>query len=221
MRQPYPYSAQDVLQLEDQGHVGRRKKPRAQREENRSSPTGMARNANAARSASCEARFIAAGAAGCRRETTHQRGQRDVGRAEWARAGPGCCHMLPKRAVTALQAHKKGQAAERLAAGTAWQHNNLVFCHEDGRMYTSDDEAGRHSATGTPTRDGTPRSLPVQQRRSAPGDQRHRGPQVHPSDRDRIPAGGRARHPRRGDRYGQRFGDPGEGDNQYGTSEAS
>ena len=46
--------------------------------------------------------------------------------------------MLPKRAVTALQAHKKRQAAERLAAGTAWQHNNLVFCHEDGRMYTSD-----------------------------------------------------------------------------------
>ena len=34
--------------------------------------------------------------------------------------------------------HKKRQAAERLAAGTAWQDNNLVFCHEDGRMYTSD-----------------------------------------------------------------------------------
>ena len=46
--------------------------------------------------------------------------------------------VLPKRAVAALQAHKKRQAAERLAAGTAWQDNNLVFCHEDGRMYTSD-----------------------------------------------------------------------------------
>jgi integrase len=46
--------------------------------------------------------------------------------------------VLPKRAVTALQAQKKRQAAERLAAGTAWQDNNLVFCHEDGRMYTSD-----------------------------------------------------------------------------------
>jgi integrase len=45
---------------------------------------------------------------------------------------------LPKRAVTALRAHKKRQAAERLAAGAAWQDNNLVFCHEDGRMYTSD-----------------------------------------------------------------------------------
>ena len=46
--------------------------------------------------------------------------------------------MLPKRAVAALQAHKKRQAAERLTAGSAWQDNNLVFCHEDGRMYTSD-----------------------------------------------------------------------------------
>jgi hypothetical protein len=45
---------------------------------------------------------------------------------------------LPKRAVTALHAHRKRQAAERLAAGPAWQDSNLVFCHEDGRMYTSD-----------------------------------------------------------------------------------
>jgi integrase len=35
--------------------------------------------------------------------------------------------MLPKRAVATLQAHRKLQA-----------DNNLVFCHEDGRMYTSD-----------------------------------------------------------------------------------
>jgi integrase len=46
--------------------------------------------------------------------------------------------VLPKRAVAALHAHRKRQAAERLAAGTAWQDGNLVFCHEDGRMYTSD-----------------------------------------------------------------------------------
>ena len=46
--------------------------------------------------------------------------------------------VLPKRAVAALQAHKKRQAAERLAAGAVWQDNNLVFCHEDGHMYTSD-----------------------------------------------------------------------------------
>ena len=45
--------------------------------------------------------------------------------------------VLPRRAVTALAAHRKRQAAERLAAGAAWHDNNLVFCHEDGRMYTS------------------------------------------------------------------------------------
>ena len=39
---------------------------------------------------------------------------------------------LPKRAIAALQAHKKRQAAERQAAGAAWHDNNLVFCHEDG-----------------------------------------------------------------------------------------
>jgi integrase len=46
--------------------------------------------------------------------------------------------VLPQRAINALHAHKKHQAAERLVAGSAWQDNNLVFCHEDGRMYTSD-----------------------------------------------------------------------------------
>src|SRR5204862_180274 len=45
---------------------------------------------------------------------------------------------LPKPAIAALQAHRKRQAAERLAAGATWQDSNLVFCHEDGRMYTSD-----------------------------------------------------------------------------------
>ena len=46
--------------------------------------------------------------------------------------------ILPKHAVTAFQAHKRRQAAERLAASAACQDNNLVFCHEDGRIYTSD-----------------------------------------------------------------------------------
>jgi integrase len=46
--------------------------------------------------------------------------------------------MLPKRAIGALQEHKKRQAAERLAAGTRWQDRNLVFCHEDGRPYSRD-----------------------------------------------------------------------------------
>ena len=45
--------------------------------------------------------------------------------------------MLPKRAITALTAHKAMQDRERREAGKAWQDLNLVFCHEDGSMYTS------------------------------------------------------------------------------------
>ena len=41
--------------------------------------------------------------------------------------------VLPKRAITALQQHRKRQAIERLAADAVWQDNDLVFCHEDGR----------------------------------------------------------------------------------------
>jgi integrase len=46
--------------------------------------------------------------------------------------------ILPKRAIVALQAHKARQDAERREAGDAWHANNLVFCHENGTMYTSD-----------------------------------------------------------------------------------
>jgi hypothetical protein len=46
--------------------------------------------------------------------------------------------VLPQRAAAALIAHRKLQVAERLAAGTGWQGSNLVFCHEDGRMYSKD-----------------------------------------------------------------------------------
>lgn len=46
--------------------------------------------------------------------------------------------ILPKRAITALKAHKKMQDREREAAGRNWQGTNLVFCHEDGSMYTSE-----------------------------------------------------------------------------------
>jgi integrase len=46
--------------------------------------------------------------------------------------------VLPKRAIDALTAHRTRQAVERLSAGEAWQDANLVFCHEDGRMYSSD-----------------------------------------------------------------------------------
>jgi integrase len=46
--------------------------------------------------------------------------------------------VLPRRAIDALQTHRKRQDAERLAAGEAWQDTDLVFCHEDGRQYSSD-----------------------------------------------------------------------------------
>jgi integrase len=46
--------------------------------------------------------------------------------------------VLPRRAIDALQAHRKRQAAERFAAGEAWHDTNLVFCYEDGRQYSSD-----------------------------------------------------------------------------------
>ena len=46
---------------------------------------------------------------------------------------------LPKRAIAALQDHRKRQAAERLTVGEVWQDNDLVFCHLDGRPYTRDD----------------------------------------------------------------------------------
>jgi integrase len=45
---------------------------------------------------------------------------------------------LPKRAVAALTVHKARQAKERREAGEAWQDNDLVFCHENGAPYTSD-----------------------------------------------------------------------------------
>jgi integrase len=46
--------------------------------------------------------------------------------------------VLPKRAIDALTMHRGHQAVERLAVGEAWQDTNLVFCHEDGRQYSSD-----------------------------------------------------------------------------------
>ncbi len=45
---------------------------------------------------------------------------------------------LPKRAIAALTVHKARQAEERRAAGEAWHDNDLVFCHENGDPYTSD-----------------------------------------------------------------------------------
>ncbi len=40
---------------------------------------------------------------------------------------------LPKRLVEALQRHHTAQAQERLAGGTLWEHNDLVFAQANGR----------------------------------------------------------------------------------------
>jgi integrase len=46
--------------------------------------------------------------------------------------------VLPKRATAALTKHKELQDREREAAGRSWHGTNLVFCHEDGSMYSAD-----------------------------------------------------------------------------------
>jgi hypothetical protein len=46
--------------------------------------------------------------------------------------------VLPKRAISALTTHRAMQDRERAASGGSWQETNLVFCHEDGSMYSSD-----------------------------------------------------------------------------------
>ena len=44
--------------------------------------------------------------------------------------------VLPRRAVEALKQHKKRQAAERLKVGVLYHDAGLVFCYEDGRMFS-------------------------------------------------------------------------------------
>ena len=69
---------------------------------------------------------------------------------------------LPYR--VALEAHKARQDEEREQAGALWQENNLVFCHEDGDPYTSDQLNWRFSkmtrragiGPSTLTKAGTP-----------------------------------------------------------------
>jgi integrase len=46
--------------------------------------------------------------------------------------------VLPRRAIAALKAHQQMQDREREAAGRSWRGTNLVFCHEDGSMYSAD-----------------------------------------------------------------------------------
>ena len=119
--------------------------------------------------------------------------------------------VLPKRAVAALQAHKKRQAAERLAAGArmAGQQPRVLprgrpHVHQRRAQLAvqQDDQAGRHRPLACPRGQAHRRVDHEQQRRPAPGDQRHRRPQVDPRHRDRLPARDRPHHPRRGNRHG-------------------
>jgi len=77
--------------------------------------------------------------------------------------------------VIALDAHRERQARERCEAAAAWQEHNLVFCHENGAPYASDQlnwrfskmtrraglghwhaQEGRHTAVSIMSSNGVP-----------------------------------------------------------------
>lgn len=45
---------------------------------------------------------------------------------------------LDDRTITLLREHRKQQLAARLAAGPAWQDNDLIFCKDDGTPWKPD-----------------------------------------------------------------------------------
>ncbi|MEV0801799.1 tyrosine-type recombinase/integrase [Kribbella sp. NPDC050281] len=49
---------------------------------------------------------------------------------------------IPEPLIPLLRAHKAAQAAERLAAGSAWEDRDLVFCRPDGRPIDARDDWG-------------------------------------------------------------------------------
>jgi hypothetical protein len=120
---------------------------------------------------------------------------------------------LPKRAIAALTMHQARQARERRAADEAWHDNNLVFCHENGDPYVrpaqlavqQDDPASGHRPLARPRGTAHRRVDHEQQRRADSGDQRHRGPQVHPRHRNYLPPRDRVRDPRGSVRDGRRL----------------
>jgi integrase len=62
--------------------------------------------------------------------------QRQKGRGLVLREPKGRSHRvvpLPAQLVRSLRAHRKSQLAERLACGTSWSENDLVFCQPDGK----------------------------------------------------------------------------------------
>jgi integrase/DNA-binding XRE family transcriptional regulator len=83
--------------------------------------------------------------------------------------------VLPQRAIRALETHKVIQDRERELAGEIWQETNLVFCHENGAMYSSEGlnwrfsrmtkkagighwhaHEGRHTAVSIMSKNGVP-----------------------------------------------------------------
>ena len=91
-----------------------------------------------------------------------------------------------------------GQQPRLLPRGRAHVHQRRAQL-----AVQQDDQAGRHRPLARPRGTAHRGVDHEQQRRPAPGDQRHRWPQVHPRDRDGLPARDRARHPRRGDGHGR------------------
>ena len=119
--------------------------------------------------------------------------------------------MLPKRAIDALTVHKKRQAAERLRSGRGLAGQQPRVLPRERRpvhprraqlALQPDHPPGRHRPLARPR--GPPHGgvHHEQQRRPDPGDLRHRGPQVHPRHRDRLPARDRARHQGRRNDHG-------------------
>jgi integrase len=83
--------------------------------------------------------------------------------------------VMPQRAIRALEAHKAMQDREREAAGRSWLETGLVFCHENGSMYSSEGlnwrfsrmtkkagighwhaHEGRHTAVSIMSKNGVP-----------------------------------------------------------------
>jgi len=118
------------------------------------------------------------------------------------------------RATAALTVHKARQANERRAADDAWHDNDLVFCHENGAPYTSDQlnwrfskmtrragigrwhaHEGRHTALSIMSSNG----VPIREISNTVG---HKSTPRH---RDGLPTRDRARDPRGSDRDGRRL----------------
>ena len=156
----------------------------------------------------------AAGSTFCRRFRSRGRAVRAVGDQSLSHARQ--CGDRPTQAVrrTSQLSARPPNGSPQAPPGTT---SNLVFCYEDGRMYSKDAlnwrfskmtrragighwhaHEGRHTAVAVPVDH-------EQQWRANPGDQRHRGPQVHARHRDCVPARDRPPPPGRSECDGHRF----------------